>query len=124
MKFDILKFMAYDIDSSDHGEDYTTETGGCVKCAMVESLGLSARRADSNRVEYDDVAGIILASREGGKMRPRPFEIFGGEAFQELMDNAERTLMRGEDSATVKKFVIDGMVAQGLIKQEEVANVK
>jgi hypothetical protein len=104
MNFDIQKFISYNVDPT--GMDYKKPEHGCIKCAMVESLGYEAasKSCPSGSVHYSQAY--------------RVFCDFAGLAFAELMEKAEVALLERAPVETVKKFVIDGMLAQGLIKTE------
>ena len=106
--FNLEFFLKYDIDSSDGGSIFMTPTGGCVKCAMLEACG------------YGVIGGILLKRGEGELFNySDSFQKFEdvSQEFQVLMNEAESMLFRGNTSEKVKKFVIDGMVKQGLIKE-------
>jgi len=65
MNFDIQKFISYNIDPT--GASYILPDMGCIKCAMVESLGYTAsqvnRDNDPGVVTYSDV-GISRSGRD------------------------------------------------------------
>lgn len=104
MNFDIQKFVSYNVDPT--GMDYKEPEHGCIKCAMVESLGLEAE-------SYSCPLGLVSYHN-----CHKVFEDFGGEAFADLMEEAESMLFANRPVEVVKKFVIDGMLAQGLVRLE------